>query len=779
MTEEVDLVADRSAAESKALYSLELVSLSGALIFIVLIYSPIIVNAFNGDDFVHLKWLSEAISQPELIWRNFHSAWLDISTAKFYRPLISIFMLWDYIVWRGNGIGFHLTNVLCHAANTYLLWLILRQLPLNSDNPKWNYMWCMAAAIMFGLYPLHPEAVSWITGRVDTFVTFFSLASLYSYIKWRRSTVLMKGSSIEWVFGSLIFLSLALMCKEMAITLPAIFCAYEFIIGSKELGMPDRLLSVVKKSILFWLLLGIYFVVRYCSLGTLIGGYDNTLLSLDNFRLLISIWRTSLYILCFPFNDGLLSNPGLIKIVWGTLLAINLILIVKNVCFERKNISTFVFLLCWLVLSLVPVYKLFNIATDLQGSRLAYLPTVPLSALFCFGFASCLEKNGKIQHWKIVALALILSLSGALLLVNNSAWLKAETTSQAILNQLNDLCKTINQNDAVYIVGLPDQINGAYVCRNALDGMSKRPQISQDIHYCFNLDEINHVFPFGYARRAMTNIGGDKIASKFYVWNDKEQKLEGFSLPNKIIDLPLNIDMNKDVRKQIDSEIIIDLKNRSCFDLDCLVASIDFAQSSDKKRHSRVCSLFYTNEIVSQFDRAHRLDILLQDTAGEQKLFFPLHGQADWAMGGAARLLKLILPKSRVFLVKSIRFEPIEKNMPDLSFKASANQNVLGYIELNAFNPYCQLAYDGGKVLGVDKVMYELTPPDQTFTVVNDPRKPNAFFYTKQLKGLSGLISLSKKDFALPGIYELRLRALDSSEKQVGIAGDHIVITVK
>ncbi len=778
MIDTTDPAGHQTADQSANLNSLELLPLLGVLIFVILIYSPIMMNAFNGDDFVHLKWLSEAVKQPELIWRNFHSAWLDISTAKFYRPLISLFMLGDYIIWHGNGTGFHLTNVLCHIANTYFLWLILRQLPLNNDSSKWNYMWCLSAATLFGLHPLHPEAVSWITGRVDTFVTLFSLASLYSYIEWRRSKSGMAQSSNQWFFLSLISMALALMCKEMAIVLPAIFSAYEFTIGSKELKIRKRLLSVFERTFLFWSLLGLYFILRYFALGTLIGGYDNALLSLDNLPELISIWRKSLYLLFFPFDGALLSRSGLITFIWGGLLTANFILIAKHVFIENKNMSTFVFLLSWLVLSLVPVYKLFNIATDLQGSRLAYLSTVPLSALLCFGYATCLEINGKIRYWKLLALALLLSSAGALLLVNNSAWIEAELTSQAIVNQLNDLSKTINKKNTIYIVGLPDQINGAYVCRNALDGMSKYPQISKSIDYCFNLDEINHVFPFGYARHSMTHIDKDRVTSKFYIWDAIEKKLKSFSLPDKASDGSLTIDTNKDISQQ-EGEIIIDLRNKPCFYLDCLVVSVNFGQAGDKKKGANVCRLFYTNEIVSQFDNAHRLDVHLEPGSGNQKLLFPLHGQADWAMGNRAHLLKLVLPKSRAFYIQDISFEPIEKIMPNLYFRANANQNNLGFIELNDLYPSCQLGFDGGKVVGADKVMFELTAPDQTFTVVNDTKEPNSIFSSKKLKGQTGLISLNKKDFALPGIYELRLRALDSSDKQIGVAGDHIVITVK
>src|SRR5438128_1812755 len=51
------------------------------LFFIVLAtvaaYFQVLSNFFHGDDFVHLTWLTGAVKEPELIWRNFHSSWLD------------------------------------------------------------------------------------------------------------------------------------------------------------------------------------------------------------------------------------------------------------------------------------------------------------------------------------------------------------------------------------------------------------------------------------------------------------------------------------------------------------------------------------------------------------------------------------------------------------------------------------------------------------------------------------------------------------------------------
>src|SRR3990167_7438096 len=91
-------------------------------------YSPVLFNFFNGDDFVHLTWLNDAIANPELIWRNFHSSWLDGTTTRFYRPLISVFMVSDYLIWGANGLGFRITNLLCHGVSTIFIFLIVSHL---------------------------------------------------------------------------------------------------------------------------------------------------------------------------------------------------------------------------------------------------------------------------------------------------------------------------------------------------------------------------------------------------------------------------------------------------------------------------------------------------------------------------------------------------------------------------------------------------------------------------------------------------------------------------
>ncbi|MCA9805502.1 MAG: hypothetical protein KC777_26210, partial [Cyanobacteria bacterium HKST-UBA02] len=98
--------------------------LVSACLLTILAYTPVLFDFFTGDDFVHLIWLKDAIHNPELIARNFWSNWLEVPTTRFYRPLISVFMVSDYLIWGANGLGFHITNLVFHLISTISIFFI-------------------------------------------------------------------------------------------------------------------------------------------------------------------------------------------------------------------------------------------------------------------------------------------------------------------------------------------------------------------------------------------------------------------------------------------------------------------------------------------------------------------------------------------------------------------------------------------------------------------------------------------------------------------------------
>src|SRR5262249_15761353 len=131
-------------------------------------------------------------------------------------------------------------------------------------------------------------------------------------------------------------------------------------------------------------------------------------------------------------------------------------------------------------------------------------------------FSMLTPAGSLLRALKITLLAAMLAAAGVILHLHNLVWQAAGEQSQAIMRGLNEIYGRISDDPLVFLVGLPDTIDGAYVARNAIEGMTKSPQLSRDTRNCFMLDNFDRVFPFGLARSSMSS--GDSKSS-IYVWD--------------------------------------------------------------------------------------------------------------------------------------------------------------------------------------------------------------------------------------------------------------------
>jgi hypothetical protein len=85
--------------------------------------------------------------------------------------------------------GYHLTNLVLHAANTALFYLLaLRLLSLALSRPPSASdlglrMAAGFAALFFSIHPLRVESVAWATERRDVLSGFFFLATILCYLR--------------------------------------------------------------------------------------------------------------------------------------------------------------------------------------------------------------------------------------------------------------------------------------------------------------------------------------------------------------------------------------------------------------------------------------------------------------------------------------------------------------------------------------------------------------------------------------------------------------------
>ncbi|MBY0358125.1 MAG: hypothetical protein K2W82_09005 [Candidatus Obscuribacterales bacterium] len=757
------------------------------LLFIVLLtfvsYSPVLFNFFVGDDFVHLSWLAQAIHHPELVWRNFYTSWLDGTTTRFYRPLISVFMYTDYLLWGVNGLGFRLTNLAFHLASTIFIFHIVKFIQEKVDpDLEQTQLWPAFSAAIFALYPLHPEAVSWITGRVDSVVTTFCLAAFWFYLSWRQK------QKIWLLAAALISMSLGLLSKEMAITLPVTFLFFEFVFCQPK--NPLKLLQSIKPTLPFFVLLALYFLVRRLALGTFVGGYDNSLFFVANLKEFINGWLHGLKMLIEPINRSLLGSHSLITKAWEILLAISLSFGFLGFFISKKWRPALIFYSGWFVLCLLPVYKIFAIADDLQGSRLAYLATVPLAIIF--GATFTLPK-AKVATFARIAGSCFIALCAIVLWINNQPWQDAGKENNAIRSELKQLYAQIEGDPQVLFIGLPDQINGAYTCRNSLDGMCRRPQLDRDIKNSLAINPFEPIFPFGFLK---DSIAQNKDLIQIIAWDSKNKKFNRVFIPQEsvaeqiwqgqnlqsVLQPPHNY---QDYKWNSDGSLSIKTGRTPCFlefrpgANDCWTTNfISITLQIENTAKLASLDLLYTNELNQEFElrrRAHT-ECLADNSA--QEAILALHGLPDWGLGGKYNKLRVLLPANSTVRISSIAIIKNEKVMPLLKFPNSGYLGSKGYLHLGAQEQSQTLSVDCSHIAGANSTELEITRANLLFEEQNCRKQSAVKMRLLQSPQTITDFTLNLKEFPMPGIYEVRAWAKDSTGKLCGVASDHIVISV-
>ena len=133
--------------------------------------------------------------------------YLSTFHAGLYHPLTTLSFAIDYAVGNGSAFPFHVTNLLLHLANTFLIFILIRKL-FN------NFSIALIVAMLFGIHPMHVEAVAWITSRKDLLYVFFFLGSMISYAFYAD------GNKKQFYFLSLVLFLFSCLSKIQAAVFP-------------------------------------------------------------------------------------------------------------------------------------------------------------------------------------------------------------------------------------------------------------------------------------------------------------------------------------------------------------------------------------------------------------------------------------------------------------------------------------------------------------------------------------------------------------------------------
>ena len=198
-----------------------------------------------------------------------------MSNALFYRPLSSISWGIDEAIWGLNPLGYHLTDLTIHLANSLLLFLLVR----DTTNAKLDRSTqttasvslhdfaAFAVALLFAIHPIAQEVVPAIARRADLLYALFLLLMVRSLSK----AILSQDNVRRHIAFATLFCVLGFASKDAALALPAIAVAFVFCFANSQ-TLRDRVYLCIRTCWPMALAALVFLVGRTIVLGG-IGGY--------------------------------------------------------------------------------------------------------------------------------------------------------------------------------------------------------------------------------------------------------------------------------------------------------------------------------------------------------------------------------------------------------------------------------------------------------------------------------------------------------------------------
>lgn len=351
--------------------------------------------AFDDDRYVYENPpVAQGLAPAGIRWA------FTTGTEANWHPLTWLSHMADVELYGLDPAGHHFTNLLLHAANAILLFLVLRGLT-GRFWPAW------LAAALWAVHPLRTESVVWISERKDVLSTFFGLLALGAYA---RSA---PRGRLGWTAP---LFALSLMAKPTWVTLPFLLLLLDAWPLGRWPAEPWRKLAA-EKGLLFLL------AAASCAITFGVQRHGGTVQALEWLPLgerlgnaavayvqyLLALFRP-IDLACFypPYPRGLAL--GTVGWALGVLLALT----AAATAHARQRPWWLVGWL-WFLGTLVPMIGLVQVGGQSRADRYTLLPHVGLIVALAWGVAEVWQNLRRAHAGRRIAWFLPIALAGAAL----------------------------------------------------------------------------------------------------------------------------------------------------------------------------------------------------------------------------------------------------------------------------------------------------------------------------------------------------------------------------
>lgn len=181
-----------------------------------IVFAPGLGNGFvHWDDYEYIG-RNPLLVRPDGLVR----IWTGFETPQYYPLTFSTFWL-EFRLWGVWPGGYYLVNVLLHAANALLVFLLMR-----SVGAERGTAWLVGA--LFAVHPLQVGSVAWLPERKNVLAMFWALLAALAYLRNARTR---EPGYYAAAIGAF---ALALLSKTAVVTLPLSLMAAEWLVLGKR-----------------------------------------------------------------------------------------------------------------------------------------------------------------------------------------------------------------------------------------------------------------------------------------------------------------------------------------------------------------------------------------------------------------------------------------------------------------------------------------------------------------------------------------------------------------
>jgi protein O-mannosyl-transferase len=439
----------------------------------ILIYVPSLGNKF-------VTW-----DDNQYIYNNLHIRSLDAGFFKWaffdfhasnWHPLTWISHAVDYRLWELDPFGHHLTSVLLHGLNTFLVVRLISillesagQLKKNIINSKTilsdkgKLLASGLTGLLFGIHPLHVESVAWVSERKDVLYSFFYLIGIMTYVQYAKkpsderpfSSVFSNRSYLS----TMLLFSFSLMSKPMAVTLPVVLLILDYYpLGRFE--MPGRWKFVFAEKFPFFMLSFLSSALSLKAQDKAAATFDTVPFSsriLVGFKsLILYIYKMVLPLNLSPFYPYPQTGYAASLLSFEYFFPLFIIIAVTVICISISR-KQGLWLASWgyYLSTIFPVLGFIQVGGQAMADRYTYLSSLGPFVLCGLGITWLLDGARKTGWIKISALTLFFFLSAStmslLTLKQIQIWKNGETLWNRVIGIFPDVPKAYINRGSYYI----------------------------------------------------------------------------------------------------------------------------------------------------------------------------------------------------------------------------------------------------------------------------------------------------------------------------------------